>query len=195
MKVHVHFYVFCSREKNDFKILTHHKETFFLTDFLSCRPLEKLVDSKTTKGIYSRIKGNSHTWFYFKNDYYHKSDLEVKPFYFANHLPLDHAGKKHVLFLDSKPYENVKYELATIKYIKYYDGDIIYYAKDDKESWELEFKDVDKENETLVAKKRPDLHVHECLQSALVIETFYFCFFQKVCVLENFKGFNCNFFF
>ena len=88
MKVHVHFYVFCSREKNDFKILTHHKE-----------------------------------------------------------------------------------------------------------SWELEFKDVDQENETLVAEKRPDLHVHECLQNVLVIENFYFCFFQKVCVLEYFKGFNCNFFF
>ena len=195
MKVHVHMYTFSSREKNDFKILTHHEETLFLTDFLSCRSLKENSDPKSIKDVYVLHKGNDNTFYFFENDYYHKSDLEKRPFYFENHLPLDHAGKKHVLFLDSKPFENIKYELANIKYIKYYDDNVIYYAKDDKESWELKFKDVDQKNETLVAKKRPDLHVHECLQNVLVIENFYFCFFQKVRVLAWFKGFNCNLFF
>ena len=86
----------------------------------------------------------------------------------------NNATTKRVLFLDSLQFDFIKYELATIKYIKYSHVNLIYYAKDNKQTWELQFRDQDQKNETLVAKKRSDLYMHVCLQNTLVIEKVYF---------------------
>ena len=104
------------------------------------------------------------------------------PLGFPNYKMLDHAKTKRVIFLDPQPYHFIKYERAIVKYIKYSHENVIYYAKDEMESWQLNFKDIDQENETLVGTKRPDLLLHKCLQNMLIIEKVYFCFYKKVCV-------------
>ena len=177
MKVHVHENLFSSKG-NNFEILKHHEETFFLTDFLSRKSIETYQDPQSFKGMYIRPKGQELLYYIFQNDYYYKTQSNEMPTGFPNYKLLNNAKTKRVIFHEPIKHDLTNYEFATIKYIKYSYEDEIYYAKDKKKSWKLEFMDIDQE--TILAKYRYDLNMHVCLQNVLMIEKVFFCFFKTV---------------
>ena len=171
--MHIHYNQFSSKEKNDFKIKDHLVETMSLFDFLSCR--SPVQTPRLLKGIYMRVTPVDFKFYIFQNDFYFKTSVDVVETNFIAYDEVIKQSKLKRVKFDKKSFEQVEYERINIKYIKYVTRNTIYHTRNERESWELEFKE-----EKLIAKKRTDRHLNVCFFNILPVNLRYFCFDKKV---------------
>ena len=147
-----------------------------ILDFLSCQ--SPVQTPRLLKGIYVRVTPIDFKFYIFQNDFYFKTSVDVVEMDFTMFdQVIKQSELKRVQF---EKIDIVQYERINIKYIKYAERNTIYHTRNEKESWELEFRHPDQLNETLVAKKRTNRHLHECFFNTLPIKSYYFCFDKKV---------------